>query len=537
MCCSNPYDQKVTAPSKPRVISACLLCGLVLVLFVWNVERHAFLGDDAFISFRYAENLHEGRGLVWNPGERVEGYTNFLWVVMMAMGMMLRIRPELLSSIVGITSGVVVLVTLVRLSARRHGLWSPLIWLAPAVLAASRTFTAWCTGGLETMFFTMLIFLALVGFAEEWKDPTRSPVRSAFLFALAALTRPEGNIFAAVAGLIFAIEVFRRRRSPKSFLVWLLPLALMVGTHFVWRRAYYGYWLPNSFYAKVSGFWGRQAYHYLSMFHRDYKIFYFAPLALFPLILRRRFIHALFAASVGLYVVYLVYVGGDRFEFRFLVPVFPPFYWLVSEGIGVMARMGARSRERRLAAGAAAVGIGLALWVTTYLGSERPEAKKTRYDIASIEEIRAYADRRVREGRFLRGLIEMGLLPDDLVLCVTGAGAVPYYSKLPTIDLYGMNDVAIAHQKITERGVIAHEKRGSPDYMRERGVEIFDRLNKLVCDVPVENQTCPDNRGCWKSIKVGGHYLNFVTFLSDAEYDARFGELLRARNAAVGPGF
>lgn len=43
------------------------------------------LFDDAMISMRYARNLAEGYGLVWNPGERVEGYTNPLWTLWMAL--------------------------------------------------------------------------------------------------------------------------------------------------------------------------------------------------------------------------------------------------------------------------------------------------------------------------------------------------------------------------------------------------------------------------------------------------------------------
>src|SRR5574341_680160 len=39
--------------------------------------------DDAYISFRYAQNAIRGYGLVFNPGERVEGFTNFLWTAMM----------------------------------------------------------------------------------------------------------------------------------------------------------------------------------------------------------------------------------------------------------------------------------------------------------------------------------------------------------------------------------------------------------------------------------------------------------------------
>ena len=75
-------------------IVGALLALCVLAAFAANVERHAFLGDDSFISFRYAKHLAEGQGLVWNPGDRVEGYTNFLWVLLMAAGLSVGVAPE-----------------------------------------------------------------------------------------------------------------------------------------------------------------------------------------------------------------------------------------------------------------------------------------------------------------------------------------------------------------------------------------------------------------------------------------------------------
>lgn len=74
-------------------IAVGLLAVLTLVFFIVNVQQYCFLGDDAYISFRYALHLYQGHGLVWNPGERVEGYTNFLWVIIMALGMAVKI-PE-----------------------------------------------------------------------------------------------------------------------------------------------------------------------------------------------------------------------------------------------------------------------------------------------------------------------------------------------------------------------------------------------------------------------------------------------------------
>ena len=65
------------------------------LLLAWLAEAAWFLTDDAFISFRYARNLLEGNGLVFNPGERVEGYSNFLWVLeLAALWGAFGLRPE-----------------------------------------------------------------------------------------------------------------------------------------------------------------------------------------------------------------------------------------------------------------------------------------------------------------------------------------------------------------------------------------------------------------------------------------------------------
>src|SRR5690606_38133881 len=70
----------VARATAARVALAALVALVALSGLIWP----SWLSDDAFISFRYAQNLVEGHGLVYNPGERVEGYTNFLWTVLAA---------------------------------------------------------------------------------------------------------------------------------------------------------------------------------------------------------------------------------------------------------------------------------------------------------------------------------------------------------------------------------------------------------------------------------------------------------------------
>ena len=462
------------------------LIALVAVagLFAFNVREHVFLTDDSYISFRYAEHLAQGHGLVWNPGERVEGYTNFLWVILMAAATRLGMRPELASIGLGVASGAVVLAGLVAFAAGRSSWRSPFIWVAPLGLAASRSFTAWCTGGLETMFFTLLVFGGYLTFLAEHRRGSSLPVGSSLLFALASLTRPEGALFMFVAGAFYSSQILMRKRSLKSGLLWAFPYVGIVGAHALWRLSYYGFWLPNSFYAKVAGTWWDQGLRYLSLFAEDYAILWFLPLVIVPLVLsRERFAPALFLTAIATYLLYVTSVGGDRFEFRFLVVVFPYFYGLLADAVARIAELGRwswRGVNPMVIVSGALAGT---LLLTTHVVSQRPERELERHGVASLRLIEGYATRRAAEGRFLRQLIDQGLLSKEIVLCVSGAGAVPFYTGWPTVDGLGINDVVIARSPVSgQRGTVGHERLVSLDYLRERQVVILDAFNRLVYD-------------------------------------------------------
>ena len=105
-----PTESRPVEPTPPWQRAANWVAGAAVVAaFARNVSFRRFIGDDAFISFRYARNWVEGNGLVWNAGEAVEGYTNFLWVVVMAAGLGAGVAPEELSIVLGVASGLAVL--------------------------------------------------------------------------------------------------------------------------------------------------------------------------------------------------------------------------------------------------------------------------------------------------------------------------------------------------------------------------------------------------------------------------------------------
>ncbi|MCB0338517.1 MAG: hypothetical protein KDD53_02885, partial [Bdellovibrionales bacterium] len=339
------------------------------ILLVNNIRTYYFLNDDSYISFRYSRNLVDGLGLVWNPGEAVEGYTNFLWVILMAASLWLGIQPEISSTALGILSGIFVIGAMWRFGALHRSRMNICTWLPLLVFALSRSFTAWCTSGLETMFFTALVLAANLRFLDESKDPQETYFGSSILFALATLTRPEGGLFMVIVGLFVLSDVLRRRKSLLSAIKWGLPFIVIVGAHFLWRHSYYGYWLPNTFYAKVAGLWLEQAWRYISLFLRTYSFAWFLPFLFVTAIVRRRDrTTQLFLLILAFYLAYVVYVGGDRFEFRFLVVIFPYLYWLIADGIGIVALWGkGKTQIATLLLGALFI---FGLLYTTYSGSK-----------------------------------------------------------------------------------------------------------------------------------------------------------------------
>lgn len=152
-----------------------LLCGAaVLVVFACHVALYSgTIIDEAFIIFRYARNLTHGLGLVFSPGERVEGTTSLLWTFWIAAGLRAGFDPARFATASGAVLGAL---TLAYLSWRLH-------WLVVLVLACSGPFAYWCVAGMETPLFTAVLCVAL---GELYRAGTGASVRRPLLVSTAA---------------------------------------------------------------------------------------------------------------------------------------------------------------------------------------------------------------------------------------------------------------------------------------------------------------------------------------------------------------
>jgi len=432
-----------------------------------------FVTDDAYISFRYAVNLAEHGQLVFNLGERVEGFTNFLWTVILALGIKLGLGPVATSRFLGVAFGVGTLALVVRMSLRLSG-QRPSLWhlVAPTLLASMGAFACWCTGGLETQLFTFLSFLGFDLLLAEIAG--QRGFASAAAFALAAMARPEGLLFFGLGGVFRLFTMIgreRRLRPRRHEWAWLGLFAALFAPYFLWRWRYYGWPFPNTFYVKSSGGSGTYALggYYLRRFAEDYGVLFLTLLALLGRPAaddhRRRDLWRLTGLVWLVFAAYVVKVGGDFMGlYRFILPVVPLGAVVAQEslrrlsdrlrpivGRPVLALAGA------LLAGAFVAGSArVSRAAVTIIGADN--------GIDTPGYLKKYAEDRIPIGRWFGKHAHL----DDL-MSVGGAGVIPYYSGIPAYDVFGLVDAHIAHDPhMSASNRPGHQKWGSDPYMLSR---------------------------------------------------------------------
>ena len=219
-----------------------LLAGAVAlgVLAFSSIE----LVDDAYISFRYSHNLAEGSGLVFNPGEYVEGYTSLLWMLLMALPELLDVPVHLFAVYAGLAFGLLALLE----TWRALGVLEVNGWprgLAVLAMGAYPEFWLASTMGLEGGLFAYLLALAArLLFSGKM---ARAGLVGGLMFA----TRPESLLLIGVVALYVLFVAKDDRRGFARLLRLGSPWLGLVAAVTLWRLYYYGAWLPNTISAKA----------------------------------------------------------------------------------------------------------------------------------------------------------------------------------------------------------------------------------------------------------------------------------------------
>lgn len=342
-----------------RVIAVVLFAAMV-----WGWWEFYFLTDDAYIAFRYVSNSVTGVGLTWNqpPFAPVEGYTSFLWVVILeVVWRVFGVDPPHSANYISLGFGIGTLAVALRIC---QTMWVPdqlrhrrtLVFALVGIgIVSNRTFLTWLSSGLETSLFnfcvTWWVFEALR--LNPKADGFVRTLRLCIAASAIALTRPDGLLFVLATAVLLVlpalielrclfnreggrrIDVFRRWFSWRNATA-ALPL-VAPAIHVLWRHSYYGAWLPNTYYAKVTEAWPEAGIRHFVSFVLEYGIwawFLLAGASAVGLASKPRLSWRNVVANCHVIVVigvivahlgyYVLIVGGDHFEYRvfsYLVPL------------------------------------------------------------------------------------------------------------------------------------------------------------------------------------------------------------------------
>jgi hypothetical protein len=431
------------APGRIAIIPATIAVVAVGYAAVAIATFPRWTVDDAFIVLRYAENLARHGALTWNVGDDpVEGYTGVLLPLAVAGAFRLGIAPETAAHALDIAGFFATLAALAAL-LRRMAVAPVARASAIALVATAPILFTHATSGLETTIFSALAVSSLLAFdrAVEIARPRDDLLLFALLLAL-ALARPEGVAVAAVA--LPLLLGARGRTAAWPTLARAAAVAVPGALYFAWRVAYYGQLMPNTFYAKRLRHVSFESAENLALFLALYLFLPAAAVAALVAVAPRRSLEifrrqrpgARLGVALALLAVASVAVQYLRaalimnYAFRF----WAPFYPLLVAALAVVASAALEAlREREGRPRRGAVAAAAALLVAQLCGHALflPREREFAWQTARLIE-----DEHAPIARFLADRVP----PGETIVVVVDAGAIPYFSKLRTIDFGGLND-------------------------------------------------------------------------------------------------
>lgn len=418
--------------------------------FVVDGVRYFTLADDQMISMRYADNLARGFGLVWNAGgERLEGYTNFLWVLYMAIFHAAGVPRPLISVCIQISGALFLLLNLlvVRRIALRIFDDEQVALLAMALTAFYVPLDNWAFQGTEVSILTLMVTLGTLWTLDVW-DTGAAPIRLWLLLGATTLVRPDMITFAAV---VLAAIAVASKQWRSAFLGGVI-VAAFVTAETAFRIWYFGDPLPNTYYLKVTGVPA------LMKTTRGLMVAALFISQLLPLIIAMAVTGrlrrpgrgaALLLAIFGTQVLYSISIGGDAWEWwggsnRFIAIAMPLFFICAADAAVRLWAGFADAWQRRITPLAAPAAVAVTIiglnWLAFSMTTDRMLPLKRLFLIVKPYETES-DERAVRAGLALKSFTS-----PDAVVGVVWAGAIPYFSERTCVDLLGKMDRRIAHQ-------------------------------------------------------------------------------------------
>lgn len=478
-------------PRTPVQLStaACFLLA-ICVSFAYSLHHLPMVLDDALIGYRYVARFIEGQGLTWNDGEFVEGYSNLLWLLIIAAGGYFEPNLIIVGWIAGLLANVAALAALVWTFGRGPSTPVAPVCTSLLVLSLSSAFAFWGISGLETAFFSAVLAWALATATQTglgrggWFIP-------GVLLGLLAITRPDGVLFAGslALGLILRDGLTRQTLQFAARII-SIPFALLV-VHTIFRLTYYGSLVPNTAHVKLAFTWDRLMLG--GLYLTKGAVVNFVPLVIAASLLiflwRSHGREAIRPSAIYIipgfcWLAYVLLIGGDFFMFQ---RHWMPALVCLAFTVGSFTRNFHQIPPLRFATLAT---IGAGLYVLTQnaitpweyeFGQKLRARAMVQSIIRSMNPQEENAAEQTSRNWYLNECLASGAFFSSAfahqrpLLAVYHAGCLPYLTTFPSLDMLGLTDTYIAKHRPPSMGtgLLAHEL-GDPDYVLSRKPDLIE---------------------------------------------------------------
>lgn len=464
--------------------------------------------DDAFITFSFSRNVALGHGPVYGHGLVVEGYSNFLWMLIVAMGIFFRrdVNPVEIARVLTVPFVILMGVATYRLG-RLKSLWLPSLAAVVVLALDSDVITAFHTG-LETIPYTALLTLGFLVYCGSLARPALRPWVVP-TFVAGALMRIDGVVpLAYILAFEAAREVLPSDRdrlgaSLRAYARWALPAVALYAAWFAWRWHYYGLPLPSTYYAKalIPKLMPNRGWEYVRDEAMSSGLVWILPLAGVLLARGDARARAVVLFVLG-HILYVVRVGGDWMPFgRFLLPILPlalvTAVWGGQALAAAVARFGTAAHRLALASPLAVL-IWTALRTEAHLFPSALQQGKLHFAAEQIPHLEMLTE--------AARLLNHALWPGARLVTDYG-GVFAYETDAEPIEMWGLCNATIATRGGTD-GVQPIYGRTCPECYPELGPEFFHVMAPITRDLTAFKTHDEVIANVWQTDRIG-RYLDF----------------------------
>ncbi len=424
-----------------------------------------FFADDSLITIRYAQRLIDGHGLTWTDGIRVEGYSNLLWVLILAFFGKLGANMILVARVIGVLVTVTNIYLLIQYAKSRYSDAPLVLSLVLFFFSVSSGVAVWAIGGLENSLASMLALHSIIRYLDYKKcGETKYLWLSSITLGLLCITRPDGVLLSIMIGIYHLIS--NKSELRKAFIslskLAVFPIILYFG-QLIFRIAYYGELVPNTAHVKVSpsfyhAFTGIM--YTLRFFKSNFSMFVIAAASLTYLIYKKKSISLLYLIILGIWASYISFIGGDFFfAFRHHLFTIIVFMLVIIDGFGTFLSNNILSTKKKCLALVLLTPL-LVFFVYQQITDDNNTRSRQSLWVFNLQTL----------GEKLKSTFG----DEQPLIAIDPAGSLPYFTMFPALDMLGLNDYHIPRNKPKKagRGFIGHEL-GDPEYVMDNEPDII----------------------------------------------------------------